>query len=256
MNLELFERIGSWAAGIWPGGGERYLRRLQARIESAGDLNVTPPAVLGIQVLSAVLLPPIALFIFRGIPLFDFLFGGPHTILLVIGLVAFGFLFPRQNLEERVLKRQQEIVIQMPDMMDLLAVCVEAGMDFLSALRVVARNQREGPLRAEFERFLKQLELGVPRIDALHDMSRRVDVPDMSSVCAVLVQATRLGSPLGPILKDQADLLRIRRGQRAEKAAAQASIKVLMPLALCIFPAVFIAILGPVIIQIMETVRP
>jgi len=141
-------------------------------------------------------------------------------------------------------------------MMDLLAVCVEAGMDFLSALRVVVRNQKPGPLKEEFERFLKQLELGVPRVEALHEMSQRVAVSDMGSFCAVMVQATRLGSPLGPILKNQADLLRIWRGQRAEKAAAQASVKVLMPLALCILPAVFIAILGPVIIQIQETIHP
>ena len=255
MPLEFFNRLGMRVSSFVPSWSVRHLALLRRRIASAGDLEISPEALFGIQVIGAIFMPVFALFILKNIMIADFLFGGPHTAVLAVGLVFLGYSFPKMNLQERVAKRQQSIVIEMPSMMDLLAVCVEAGMDFLSALRVVVRNQKTGPLKEEFERFLKQLELGVPRVDALHEMSRRVDVPDMGSFCAVMVQATRLGAPLGPILKNQADLLRIRRGQRAEKAAAQASVKVLMPLALCIFPAVFIAILGPVIIQIQEVMH-
>lgn len=245
-------KLGTKFVSVFPGYAEGVLEQHRSLIMSAGDVDIEPETLLGRRVFGIFLMPAFIFFIAYNVPMLSFVFGGPHTLIFTAALAYFGYCFPKLNFEEKIQKRQKEVIIQLPDMIDLLAVCVEAGMDFLSALRVVVANQKEGPLREEFERFLKRLELGVPRVDALRELSDRINVSDMRSVCSVLAQAARLGSPLGPILKTQASILRTRRGQRAEKAAAEATVKVLMPLALCIFPAAFIAILGPVILQIME----
>jgi tight adherence protein C len=208
--------------------------------------------VLGFQGISAVLFPVIWGVIIRKTGMFDFIFSGPHVILVFIGLTALGFHFPRMSIRDRIKRRLESITLQLPDVIDLLTVCVEAGLDFLGAMRIVIAQERPGPLKEELERFLKQLELGRQRADALRDMSRRIGLPDLASVAAALIQAARLGSPLGPVLRMQSDVLRTRRGQRAEKSAMEATVKMLAPLMLCIFPAVFIMILAPVMIQMSQ----
>lgn len=148
-------------------------------------------------------------------------------------------------------RRCEQIRLELPNMLDLLTISVEAGLDFSSAMRRVVQKQKNGPLKDELERFFKKTELGMTRRDALREMSRRIALPEMSAVASALVQADRLGSRIGPILRVQSDMLRSRRAQRAEKAAQEAPVKMLAPLLLCIFPSVFIMIMAPLIIQML-----
>jgi tight adherence protein C len=147
--------------------------------------------------------------------------------------------------------RQKAILLYLPDFMDLLTISVDAGLDFLTAMNRVVEKQPDGPLRDEMIRFFKQLELGRSRREGLRELADRVQLKDLSNVCAALIQADRLGSSIGPVLQAQSDMLRTQRGQRAEKAALEAPVKMMAPLLCCIFPAVFIMILAPVGIQIM-----
>jgi tight adherence protein C len=160
-------------------------------------------------------------------------------------------MFPASNIHERAAKRQKVISLQLPDTLDLLTISVEAGLDFMSAMRRVVEKHREGPLKEELERFFKQTELGQQRRLALREMANRVQLQDMGSVVSALIQADRLGVSVGPVLRAQSDMLRTRRAQRCEKAAGEAPVKMLAPLIMCILPSVFIMILGPVIIQMV-----
>ena len=245
--------FGEHCAGT---GLNDYVKSLDAKLVAAGDpADVHGRELLGIQMASAVILSVIWGFILATIPGFDFLFNGPHQILVFLALIVTCFYFPYMNVKERITARHKSIALELPDVVDLLTVCVEAGLDFIGALRTVVDKQKKGPLKEEFERFLKQLELGRTRSEALREMSRRVGLSDLSSVASSLIQAARLGSPIGPVLRMQSDMLRTRRGQKAEKAAMEATVKMLAPLLLFIFPAVFIMILAPVFIQMISDVK-
>ncbi|MGH7970489.1 MAG: type II secretion system F family protein [Limisphaerales bacterium] len=186
----------------------------------------------------------------------SFLFSGPKRVLVYAALMFIGFMFPVFNLRERARKRQKTIALHLPDTLDLLTISVEAGLDFLSAMRRVVQKHRPGALKDELERFFKQTELGQPRRDALRAIADRVQLQDLSAVVSALIQADRLGVSIGPVLRAQSDMLRTRRGQRAEKAAHEAPVKMLAPLVICIMPCVFIMILGPIFIQmIMDFTR-
>lgn len=233
------------------GLADEHLAKLEGTLIAAGDPGqLRNIEVLGIQVLIAVLFPILWATIFIQLDLLSFLFEGPKQILVYLGLMAFGFWFPVFNLKERVRKRQHSIAIQLPDMLDLLTISVEAGLDFMSAMRRVVEKHRPGALRDELERFFKQTEiLGRPRREALKEMATRVQLQDLNAVVSAMIQADQLGISIGPMLRVQSDMLRVRRGQRAEKAAHEAPVKMLAPLMVCILPAVFIMVLGPVVIQ-------
>lgn len=254
--VQYMGRLGREASRRVGPNAEAYVKKLDAALISAGE----PPDVhgyelLGIQVVSAVLFPVVWGYILSSMSLFDFLFNGPHQVLVFMLLIVVGFLFPYMNVRDRVGKRHQKIGLQLPDVIDLLTVCVEAGLDFVAALRTVVERQADGPLKDELFRFLRQLELGRTRSEGLREMAKRIALSDVSAVTAAMIQADRLGAPIAQTLRVQSDLLRTRRGQRAEKAAMQATVKLLGPLMLCIMPAVFIMILAPVFIQMGGNLR-
>jgi tight adherence protein C len=131
---------------------------------------------------------------------------------------------------------------------------VEAGMDFISALQRNCQTRKTDPLNEELMRMMHEIQLGTSRRDALYRMAQRVDQSDLSSLAHSLIQADEFGVSIGAILRIQSDQLRSRRFDRAEKLAAEAPTKMLGPLMLCIFPAVFVVLLGPVVIQIVKGV--
>lgn len=180
---------------------------------------------------------------------------GPKQVLVYIAFLVVGFMFPAMNLGEQAKKRQKSIMLQLPNTLDLLTISVEAGLDFMSAMRRVVEKHPAGPLKEELERFFKQTELGRPRREALREMANRVQLQDLNAVVSALIQADRLGVSIGPILNMQSEMLRIRRGQRAEKLAQEAPVKMMMPLIACILPSVFIMILAPIIIQMMQNLH-
>ena len=149
-------------------------------------------------------------------------------------------------------RRHLSIQKALPFVLDLLTLSVEAGMDFISALQRNCKLRKLDPLNEELLRMTKEIQVGSSRKDALKGMADRVKQPDLKSVAYALIQADELGVSIGSILRIQSEQLRSRRFDRAEKLAAEAPVKMLGPLMLCIFPAVFIILLGPVISQAMK----
>lgn len=177
---------------------------------------------------------------------------GSLASLLAVLLVATAYFQPLMWLRKSLRRRHLSIQKSLPFVLDLLTLSVEAGMDFISALQRNCRLRRLDPLNEELLRMTKEIQIGSSRKEALRQMADRVRQPDLKAVAYALVQADELGVSIGSILRIQSEQLRSRRFDRAEKLAAEAPVKMLGPLMLCIFPAVFIILLGPIISQAMK----
>jgi tight adherence protein C len=170
--------------------------------------------------------------------------GGGMGILTLALLPALGAQAPRSWLDRKVEERMHAIRRDLPDTLDLMAISVEAGVGFEGALSVVCDNFTS-PLADEFARTLREMELGLPRRDALQNLKKRTEVPELSNFVLTLTQADALGMPVGRILKISADEMRSKRQQWAREKAAKLPVKILFPLVLFIFPAIFVVLLGP-----------
>ncbi|MBI2723511.1 MAG: type II secretion system F family protein [Chloroflexi bacterium] len=170
----------------------------------------------------------------------------------ILGGMAFvGFYLPFYLVGSRSKQRQHAIIKSLPDAFDLITTCVEAGLGLDAALARVAEKV-QGPFAAELNRALRDVALGKSRRDALKELGERTGVPDLIQFTNAVIQAEAMGSSVGTVLRVQSDQLRVRRRQRAEEAAYKAPIKMLFPLVLCIFPTLFIVILGPAVLTIMN----
>lgn len=165
---------------------------------------------------------------------------------------AAGFYVPDLLVYNAGTKRQVLIQADLPDAMDMLTVCVEAGLGFDGALAKVAFNT-QGPLAAEFARALQEMQIGKSRTQALRALANRTTVAELRAFVSALVQAGELGIPIAGVLREQAREMRVRRRQRAEEEAQKVPVKILVPLILCLFPALFIIIIGPGAISIMHS---
>lgn len=174
------------------------------------------------------------------------------AIIYAIGGALVGFLMPVLWLRSKIRQRQDEIVKSLPDALDLLTITVEAGMGFDGAMQKVAEKW-ENHLSKGFSRVVQEMRLGVPRREALKNMDYSMEVPDVTTFVAAIIQAETLGVSIAKILRVQSEQMRIRRRQRAEELANKAPIKMLFPMAFLIFPALFIILLGPAVLIIMET---
>jgi tight adherence protein C len=172
------------------------------------------------------------------------LFGG------VLG-AALGFFLPDLVIYQLSYRRQERIRHTLPDILDTLTVSVEAGLGFDAALAQITRYGR-WPLAGEFARVLQEMQIGRSRVDALRALGQRSSVNELRSFCAIVVQATELGVPIANVLREQSKEMRIRRRQRAEELAQRIPVKILFPLIFCLFPALFIVVLGPGIINIIS----
>ena len=171
-------------------------------------------------------------------------------MLVAIAGLALGFFVPDYWLSRRIRARQKAILLAIPDTLDLLTISVKAGLGFDAALgKVVEKTQ--GPLTDEFRRTLAEVRIGKARRDALREMVARTNVPALTNFISAIIQAEQLGVAIARVLEVQSEQLRIQRRQRAEEMAAKAPIKMLFPLVGCIFPSMFIVILGPALILIM-----
>jgi tight adherence protein C len=249
---EFLGSLGHEVANYWGKFGQDHVERLRKQLLAAGEPDELKGVELfGIQIVLAFVFPIFWGIIFNYFEFTAFLVEGPKQVLTYSGLAIVGFMFPAANIAERAKQRQKSVALQLPDTLDLLTISVEAGLDLMGAMRRVVEKHRPGALKEELERFFKQTELGRQKRVALREMADRVQLQDMSALVSALIQADRLGVSVGPILRAQSDMLRIRRGQRAEKAAQEAPVKMLAPLMICILPSVFIMILGPVIIKMI-----
>jgi len=169
---------------------------------------------------------------------------------IIFGIL--GFYLPELWLSSTIRSRQREIVRALPDALDMIVVCTEAGQSFDQALRRVGAQWRN-PLTDEFNRILAEIAFGRTRHEALASASHRIQLAEMSNLISAIIQADLLGVGISKVLRVQADQLRTLRRQRAEELAHQASIKMLFPLVFLIFPAMLAVLLGPAIPLIMET---
>ncbi len=176
-----------------------------------------------------------------------------RAVMIVIGLF-FGYTMPEFWLGGRVRARQHAILLQIPDALDLLTISVRAGLGFDGALGKVVEKLK-GPLTDEFRRALAEIRVGKARRDALRDIIPRTEVPALTNFIGAIIQAEQLGVSISKVLQVQSEQLRIERRQRAEEMAAKAPIKMLFPLVGCIFPSLFIVILGPAIILIIINLK-
>lgn len=172
--------------------------------------------------------------------------------LLFPAWLLLGFIFPDLWLNERVGIRRRAITRALPYTLDLLTLSVEAGLDFIAAIQRLSERTDDNALLLEFNHMLKEIRLGTSRADALRNLSDRLQIEEITSFTTLLIQADQLGASIGQVLRAQSDQLRAKRFQSAEAAGARASQLILLPLVLCIFPSIFIVILGPIILGIFQ----
>ena len=224
--------------------------RLRHRIRLAGMEATLEPRVVYVgkvvgSLVGLVLLGGVALVL--AVP-------GPVLLLMLLLGAAGGFVAPDVVLGRRADDRQGEIRRNLPEALDLMAICVQAGVGLEQAITVVT-ERLQGPLGEELTRFLNEVQLGFSRREALQNLRERNDCPELSTFVLSLLQADALGIAIGDVLKTQATEIRAKRRQRARERAAKAPIRLLFPLVFGILPALFIVILGPAAIQFGDTFK-
>jgi tight adherence protein C len=175
----------------------------------------------------------------------------PMLGLVVLASLA-GYMSPNMTLHQRAFDRSEKLAKALPDAIDLLTISVESGLGFDAACAQVARNTA-GPLSDEFARMLQEMQIGRGRATALRSMADRTTLPDLRSFVSAMVQAEAFGIPIGQVLRVQSYEIRVKRRQWAEEKAQQVPVKILVPLIFCILPCLFIVVLGPAGISIMNS---
>lgn len=196
---------------------------------------------------------PISALVLGGLGFLAFLTSPiPQLFVLAIVLLVLGFFLPDLLVYNAGIKRQEAIQLELPNVLDQLLISVEAGLGFESAMARVASNS-PGPMAQEMSRALQEMQLGRSRAETYMALAERSSVPDLKSFVRAVIQADRYGIGIVRVLKVQASQMRVKRRQRAEEKAMKLPVKVLFPLLLCIFPVLFIVILGPAVINILQS---
>jgi tight adherence protein C len=247
--------------------GERVLEPLQNRATALGrrisgadtaerirrklDLAGNPPGwtvdrVLSGKVLGAVLGLVLGL-------VFSLMLSSPTTkIIIILGATVAGFFAPNLYLYQRGYERGEQLQRDLPDAIDLLTISVESGLGFDAAVQQVARNT-EGPLAEEFSRVLREMQIGQGRADSLRALGERTNVGDVRTFVGAMVQADSFGIPVAQVLRVQSAEIRVKRRQRAEEKAQQVPVKITIPLIFCILPTLFISVMGPAVLSILDS---
>jgi tight adherence protein C len=238
----IYKRFGAIAGKLTPAN---YSRNLQHKLDLAGNpRDWTADRVLGLKGIGLVigLLLGLALGSKHGIGVLFF---------PIIGGLA-GFFLPDlwiRNLGEH---RQNDLLLGLPDSIDMMTVCVEAGLGFDAALSRVALNL-EGPIAEECARVLQEMQFGMSRTEALRALVDRTNVSELRTFVSSLIQSGELGISVGDVLREQSKEMRIRRRQRAEEQAQKLPVKILFPLLFCMLPAMFVVVIGPAAINVVKT---
>jgi tight adherence protein C len=243
--VPIIRRIGEFSARFTP---QKAIQDTARRLELAGNpWPIDASTFLAIRFILAV--------VFGGFLTAVILISppsNPSDNFMYIGGATFGgFFLPHLMLTSRITRRQTEIRKAMPDALDLLTICVEAGLGFDAAMSKVSEKW-ENELSLAFARAIREVQLGKVRREALKAMSDRLGIPEMTSFVAALIQSEQLGVSMAKVLRIQSDQMRLKRRQRAEEEAHKAPIKMIIPMALLIFPSIMIIILTPAALQIMS----
>ena len=252
MNASFTERIGRPALRGLAGFSGRFtpkgaLQTTRATLDKAGNpAGLGVPELMGLRALCALVFLPLA---------FTAPFYLGNTPLLKVGLfflcLVIGASLPDALLQQKIGDRQVKIRKSLPDTIDLLIVSVEAGMGFDGAIAKVVEKVK-GPLADEFARLLQEMRLGKTRVQGLKDLSARIDIPEITTLVASICQADQLGVSIANVLRVQSDTIRVLRIQQVRELAAKLPVKMLFPLVFCIFPSIFIALIGPSLITTYE----
>ena len=242
--VPVIRRIGEFSARFTP---QKAIQDTARRLELAGNpWPIDAATFLAIRFILAVVLGGFLVAVVLISPP-----SNPSDNFLYIGGATFaGFFLPHLMLTSRITRRQKEIRKAMPDALDLLTICVEAGLGFDAALSKVSEKW-ENELSLAFTRAIREIQLGKVRREALKDMSDRLGIPEMTSFVAAIIQSEQLGVSMAKVLRIQSDQMRVKRRQHAEEEAHKAPIKMIIPMALLIFPSILIIILTPAVMQIM-----
>jgi tight adherence protein C len=245
--IPLLKRIAEFTVRFTP---EKQLEEARHLIELAGLAGtLEPTSFFALRIVATVGLGLLAFLLFF---VFTANTAPTQALLYTVGGAALGYFFPLLWIRSKISRRQLNIQRALPDALDLLVICVDAGLGFDMAMGKVYEKW-DNELAIAFGRILRELQLGKPRREALRDMAQRMDVPDVTSFVAAIIQADQLGVSMSQILRIQSDQMRVKRRQRAQEKAQQAPVKMMIPMVLLIFPSIWIVLLGPAAIILMQT---
>jgi tight adherence protein C len=235
--LPFFNRIGQMASRFTP---QATLESARKRLETAGNpMQMDPAFFLAMRFVLGIT--------FGGLIFLVYVISGRNWLQglgLSVLFLLIGFFFPDLWLGSRISRRQKGVFRAMPDALDLLTICVEAGLGFDAAMSKV-HEKWDNDLALEFGRVIQEIRLGKLRRDALRDMAERLQVSEMTSFVAAVIQSEQLGVSMAKVLRIQSDQMRVRRRQMAEEEAHRLPIKMIFPIGILIFPSILIILLGP-----------
>ena len=246
----IMETAKAFSAPLMP-NTELEQSQLKLKLANAGFRSDSAVSIyLGLRFATFLVFAVVSTLVF--VPKHGLTLSALQPIVIYTGI---GFYLPALVLWWIKRKRQQEIFLSLPDALDLLVVCVESGLGLDAALRKVCDEMKEHAkiICEEFSLANFQLQMGRPRREVLHDLGVRTGVDDVRSLAAILIQADRFGSSIAQALRVQSDSMRTRRKQLAEEKAAKTAVQLIFPLVLFIFPGIFVVLVGPAAISIMET---
>ncbi|MFN2195942.1 MAG: type II secretion system F family protein [Anaerolineales bacterium] len=240
-------KLGEFVIRFTP---QNAIQSTERKLEQAGNPSGLDPTVFWAIRFVGLGLGFVFLFVSFIAPEGSFLTG--RGLIIAIPAAALGFYLPELWLRSKITRRQTEIRKAMPDALDLLTICVEAGLGFDAAMAKV-NEKWDNELALAFGRVIREIQLGKLRREALRDMADRLGIPEMSSFVAAVIQSEQLGVSMAKVLRIQSEQMRVRRRQRAEEEAHKAPIKMLFPMALLIFPSIMIVLLGPAALLLMQS---
>ena len=247
MIYPLARKLGEIAIKFTP---QNALKSTAKKLELAGmPAQVDTTMFLASQFIVAAVFAGFLLLIFSFAKV-NWPLGQKLAIVAVFTLL--GFYFPQLYLTSTIQKRQKEVRKAMPDALDLLTICVEAGLGFEAAMAKVAEKW-ENELSLAFSRIIQEVQLGKLRREAMRDMAERLGIPEMTSFVAAVIQSELLGVSMAKVLRIQSEQMRMKRRQMAEEEAHKAPIKMLIPMGLLIFPSLMVVLLAPAGIKLMHS---
>jgi tight adherence protein C len=243
----ILKRIGEVSTRFTP---QKVLQDTTKKLELAGNpMNIDAATFLASRFVLALFFGGFLILIFTiSNANWPFL----RVVLVVAIFSVLGYFFPQMWLRSKVNKRQKDIRLAMPDALDLLTICVEAGLGFDAAMSKVSEKW-ENQLSLAFTRTIREIQLGKLRREALKDMADRIGISEMTSFVAAIIQSEQLGVSMSKVLRIQSEQMRMKRRQRAEEEAHKAPVKMIIPMGLLIFPSILIILMTPALLRLSKT---